>query len=131
MDSLVMKTEKYEIKEEIASVCFTKKELLVFRKKTRDGTPFCEINKSKLQGVIYKTAKKTLRNVFISIIGIAFLQIPFITSHHFDFKSTMLLCVFLFIASVYITAKINRVPMGTQFKLVRLGVFLSFTFIRS
>lgn len=59
-----MKTEKYEIKEEIASVCFTKKELLVFRKKTRDGTPFCEINKSKLQWVIYKTAKKNIKKCF-------------------------------------------------------------------
>lgn len=123
---VLMESIRNKIRDEISGADFTVRELLIFRRKIREGTVSFEINKSKLQTEICNAAKKALRDVFITILGILFLQLPFILSWYFDAFFMICSCVFLIYISIYITAKISNIPVRLQFKLARLGIHIIF-----
>lgn len=123
---VLMESIRSKIRGEISGADFTVRELLIFKRKIREGTVSFEINKSKLQEEICSAAKKALRDVFITMLGILFLQLPFILSWYFDAFFMICSCVFLIYISIYITAKISNIPVRLQFKLTRLGMYIIF-----
>lgn len=123
---VLMESIRNKIRDEISDADFTVRELLIFRRKIRENAVSFEIKKSKLQAEICSAAKKALRDVVITMLGILFLQLPFILSWYFDAFFMICSCVFLIFISIYITAKISNTPFRLQFKLARLGMHIIF-----
>lgn len=114
-----------KIREKIATNGFTIREFLAFKKITT-SPPSTTINTKNLHDIIYTTAKKSFRDVIITFFGVLFLQIPFLASvvttgfPDLPFMATgyaLQTCMIF-----YITAKMNKTSVCTQYKLAKLAI---------
>lgn len=126
-----MKSTDNAVRAKIASNRFTRKELRMFKQKLQADDSFRKVNKSDLHNIIHTSAKRAFRDVVLAFFAMLFLQIPFITSaiiaRNLDLLFISVAFVFLIYVIIYITAGIRKIPVCTQFKLVKLAISIIFT----